>query len=45
MVKNEVLASTRILSFLVRERIEIAGLGTGLGVAWVEGGFIRLQIQ
>ena len=32
MVKNEILASTSVLSFLGEEMIKIPGLGTDLGL-------------
>ena len=45
MVKNEILASTSILSFLDGEMIKISGLGTDFGVVFVEWRCIRTQIK
>ena len=45
MVKNEILASTSILSFVGGEMVKISGLGTDLGLVYVELGFIRPKIQ
>ena len=45
MVKNEMLASTSILSFLGGEMITVSELGTAFGVVLVELGFNRPYIQ
>ena len=43
MVKNEILASTSILSFVFKEMIKISGLGTGLGKCGLNADLLVLK--
>ena len=45
IVKNEILASTSVLSYLGWEMIKVSGLGICMGVIWVEWWVITSQIQ